>query len=251
MDNKNDINSLSFPEVIVVEASAGSGKTYALAKRYLQLEISDTGKGMDEKIKSKIFDPYFTTKSVGEGTGLGLAVVHGAVKDHDGSINVYSELGHGTTFHIYLPIIEVEINETAIKKEKEVPLIGGNESIIIVDDDVNILEIAQQALSDHGYRVYSFNNGVQAYQELQKYPDKFDLLLTDMTMPFITGAELALKALQIRPSLPIILFTGHSEMINREKALAMGIREYCQKPLNVMQMLVVVRKVLDNAEVKS
>ncbi|MCP4579453.1 MAG: PAS domain S-box protein [Deltaproteobacteria bacterium] len=218
------------------------------AGRYIQLEISDTGTGMKEEIKSKIFEPYFTTKGIGEGTGLGLAVVHGVVESHGGRINVYSEPGQGTTFHIYFPVYEGPSDEIS-PEEQAAPLSGGNEIIMLVDDDVKISDLVKRILVRHGYELYSFADGVQAYEEFKRHPDQYDLIITDMTMPFMTGAELSQKALKICPSLPVILCTGHSELINREKALAMGIREYCEKPLNKNQLLRIVRKVLDNAEV--
>ncbi len=216
------------------------------AGKYLQLEISDSGTGMDEVTKSKIFDPYYTTKGIGEGTGLGLAVVHGVVKDHGGKINVYSEPGQGSTFHIYLPLYEGG-RAVEVPKEAGILLEGGNETIMLVDDDEVISILAERLLSRRGYEVCSFSNGVEAYQELQQHPDRYDLIITDMTMPFMTGAELAQKARGIRPSLPVILCTGHSELINAEKALAMGIKKFCEKPLNNKQLIEAVRQVLDNA----
>ncbi|MDA3789365.1 MAG: transporter substrate-binding domain-containing protein [Desulfobacula sp.] len=216
--------------------------------RYLQLEISDTGTGMDEEIKSKIFDPYFTTKGIGEGTGLGLAVAHGIVESHGGCINVYSEPGQGTTFHVYFPVYEGERKEVS-SNEQGTPLAGGNETIMLVDDDIKIIELVERILGSYGYEVYTFANGVQAYQELQQHPDKYDLIISDMTMPYMTGADLAHKALEMCPGLPIVLCSGHSELINREKALTMGIREYCAKPLNKKQILRTVRKVLDDAKI--
>ena len=218
------------------------------AGRYLQLEISDSGPGMSEEVQAKIFEPYFTTKGIGEGTGLGLAVVHGVVESHGGHIRVYSEAGAGTTFRIYFPIHEVERDEVS-PAEQEAPLSGGNETLMFVDDDLKIIDLARRILQGSGYEVHTFTNGVQAFQELQQHPEKYDLLVSDMTMPFMTGADLGRKALEICPRLPIILCTGHSELINREKALAMGIKEYCAKPLNKSQLLRIVRKTLDNAKI--
>ncbi|MBU1138315.1 MAG: response regulator, partial [Proteobacteria bacterium] len=128
---------------------------------------------------------------------------------------------------------------------------GGNETIMLVDDDSSIIKLSRQFLIGYGYEVSTFSNGVQAYQELQQYPDKYDLIITDMTMPYMTGADLAQKALELCPHLPIILCTGHSELINREKAMAIGIKEYCHKPLNKKYMLRTVRTVLDNAKVSA
>ena len=218
------------------------------AKRYLQLEIGDTGSGMNKETLLKIFEPYFTTKTVGEGTGLGLAVVHGIVKDHDGSIYVDSETGKGTVFRIFLPIYEGIIEESRVE-EKEMPLVGGNESIMHVDDDVKVAELVQQSLGNYGYKVNSFTNSMQAYQEFERHPDKFEILIVDMTMPFITGIELAMKAMKIRPQLPVILCTGDSESIEREEVLATGIREYCRKPLDIKRLALAVRKILDESMV--
>jgi PAS domain S-box-containing protein len=215
--------------------------------QYLQLEISDTGTGMDEEIQTKIFEPYFTTKGLGEGTGLGLAVVHGVVESHGGIIKVRSKPGQGTTFQVYFPVYEEE-NVHLFPEEQNVALGGGNEVIIFVDDDIGIVGIAMNALSRYGYEVVSFSDGVQAYRELEQHPDKYDLIITDMTMPFMTGAELSRKALEICPSLPIILCSGYSDLIEREKALTMGIREYCEKPLNLKQLLLTIRKVLDRGK---
>ncbi len=212
--------------------------------RYLQLEISDNGTGMDEETRAKIFEPYFTTKEPGEGTGLGLAVVHGVVESHGGCINVYSEPGQGTTFHICLPVYEGEGGEITANKQ-EVLCLGGNETVMLVDDERAILDIAKKFFKRHGYKVYVFTNGVPALQEFQQQPEKYDLVITDMTMPYMTGAQLSQKLLETRPDIPIILCTGHSEQINREKSLAMGIKEYLEKPLNLDNLLQTAREVLD------
>lgn len=214
--------------------------------RYIQLVISDTGIGMDKETKAKIFEPYFTTKGLGEGTGLGLAVVHGIVTSHGGSIHVTSELKKGTTFSIYLPVYEGE--HEAIKPDKQnVPLLGGHETIMLVDDERAILDIASEFLKSQGYTVYVFSNGVQACQDFQKQPHKYDLVITDMTMPFMTGIQLSLKLLEIRPDIPIILCTGYSEIITREKSLAIGIKEYIEKPLNYDNLFQTIRVVLDSS----
>ena len=220
------------------------------AENYLQLSVSDTGTGMDEETKDKIFDPYFTTKALGEGTGLGMAVVHGIVKNYNGAIRIHSEIDKGTSFYIYLPIHTGEQNENLFK-EKEIITTGGTETIMLVDDDIPITTFFLNVLAEKGYAVHTFSNGVQAYQELQQNPKKYDLIITDMTMPFMNGAELAQKAIEIRSDLPVILCTGHSDNINRDEALAMGIKEFCKKPINSEQLLHATRKVLDTAKLES
>ena len=205
--------------------------------RYLRLEVSDTGCGIPEEIKERIFDPYFTTKKHGQGTGMGLAVVHGIVASHRGHITVYSVVGKGTIFHVYLP---AEGGEDAGKTAAmEVPktIHGHGERILFVDDEREIYEYAKEMLAKNGYRVTVCPSGVEAAALFQEHPDQYDLVITDMTMPHMTGAELAQKLLAIRPDIPIILCTGYSDLINREKALAMGVREYLQKPVLMRVLL--------------
>jgi PAS domain S-box-containing protein len=213
--------------------------------KYLQLEVSDTGKGMDARTKEKIFEPYFTTKEAGEGTGLGLAVVHGIVKGHNGHISVYSEPGMGTTFHVYLPITEMKDDETAGKTVKEQPQ-SGTERIMVIDDEEMIANYLRTALAKHGYSVSAYTNGLQALQDFSKKPGDFDLVITDMTMPYMTGAELAHKLLELRPDLSIILCSGYSELVNKVKAKAMGIADYLQKPVARNVLLKTIRNVLDH-----
>ena len=186
---------------------------------------------MDEETTAKIFDPYFTTKGLSEGTGLGLAVVHGIVTSHGGCVRVHSELGRGTKFHVYLPVYTAK-TQIKILEHRETSPEGGCETLLFVDDDVNILEIARKSLSRYGYTVHVFTNGIQAYQEIQAHPDKYDLIITDMTMPQMTGMELFLKVKKIRPDLPLILCTGYSTLIDDKTALAMGIKGYCEKPVS-------------------
>ncbi len=211
--------------------------------RYLKLAVSDTGCGISPKIREKIFEPYFTTKKRGEGTGLGLAVVHGIIKSCHGHITVYSELGKGTTFHVYLPVIDENAAEPPAKEIIE-DLTGKGERLMLVDDEPQIREVVETLFSRHGYQVTTFPNAVQAFEEFQKHPGQFDLIITDMTMPYMTGAELAQEILGIRPDIPIILCTGQSELINKEKALAMGICDYLNKPVLQHDFLSAVHKAL-------
>jgi signal transduction histidine kinase/CheY-like chemotaxis protein len=212
---------------------------------YLKLEVSDTGCGIDQKTQEKIFEPYFTTKKPGEGTGLGLAVVHGIVNSHHGHITVYSEPGEGTSFHVYLPLTEQDVSALPDKTEPK-ELRGKGERILFVDDEKQIRKVLGTMLTKNGYQVTASADGAQALEEFQKNPDQFDLVITDMTMPSMTGAELAQKIMAISPQTPVILCTGQSELINREKALAMGVRDYLNKPILQETLLGAARKALNN-----
>ena len=212
--------------------------------QYLQMSISDTGHGIPKKLINKIFEPYFTTKNIGEGIGLGLSTVHGIVKAHNGFINVYSEENSGTTFRLYFPIerdtgIQVKVSE------KDDPIIGGNERIMLIDDETLIREALEEFLGEFGYQVTSCKNGIDALNHFTANPRQYDLILTDMTMPKMNGVELAEKILDIRNNTPIILCSGHSELINRDRALEMGIRSYFEKPIEMNLLAKTVRKVLD------
>ncbi len=218
-----------------------------VAGRHAVLEVSDTGCGMEKAIQERIFDPYFTTKGKGEGTGLGLAVVHGIVTNLHGEISVTSEPGQGSSFKVSLPVIKFQEHGSLVEKTE--PLPRGNERILVVDDDPAIVRLEREMLESLGYRVTVFGDSAQALRALRKSPQDFDLLLTDMTMPRLTGAELAGEVLRLRPGLPIILCTGFSELINAEKAKDLGIREFMLKPLEKGALAKAVRRVLDG-EVK-
>ncbi len=214
--------------------------------RYLKLEISDTGCGIAPAIKEKIFEPYFTTKKQGEGTGLGLSVVHGIVKSHRGHITVESEEGKGTSIQVYLPVIEEKSAELQTPTAPEL-LDGNGEHILFVDDEEQIRGVTTAILSKHGYQVTTFANGTEALAEFNQHPEHYQLLITDMTMPSMTGAELARQVLALRPKIPIILCTGQSDLINREKALAMGIADYLSKPFKIQTILEAIRNALTKA----
>lgn len=211
--------------------------------RYLKLEISDTGEGMESEVMDRIFEPYFTTKELDKGTGLGLAVVQGIVKEHLGSISVYSEPGQGSSFHVYLPVTDKKASEEN-KAEESYP-VGGVESILFVDDEDFLRNSAKELLVALGYTVDAFPEGKSAFKAYQEAPDRYDIVVTDMTMPGITGMELSNQVLALNPHQPIILCTGHSELINREKALAMGIRDYYEKPVIVNELVRRIRRIFD------
>ncbi len=196
---------------------------------YVCLTVTDTGTGMDKATLDQIFYPYFTTKGKDKGTGLGLAVLHGIVKSYKGKIRVHSELGKGTTFHVYLP--RMQTITTTRKAESIIPIKRGNERILLVDDDEPIVRIEKQRLEHLGYHVTSKTNSTDALKLFQAGPHKFDLVVTDMTMPNMTGVELSRNLLEIRPDIPIIICTGFSELIDEERAAALGIRGYVMKPI--------------------
>ncbi len=209
---------------------------------YLHLKVSDTGNGIGHEIIDKIFDPYFTTKPLGEGTGLGLSLVHGIVKAMDGHISVYSEPEHGTTFHIYIPAVQTADAVSALSTDESVPM--GNEHILLVDDEEPLIRIEENFLKRCGYQVSSRISSVDALELFHCYPNRFDLVVTDMSMPNMTGLEMAKKMMEIHKDIPIILCTGFSEVISAEKARAMGIREYVMKPVMMKDLAVTVRRVL-------
>jgi len=210
---------------------------------YVRISVKDTGNGMTRDVMKKIFDPYFTTKKKGVGTGLGLAVVHGIVKKYGGTIKVESELGKGTTFHIYLPKANIA---APIKAEKPKPLMGGSERILFVDDEKMLVEIGQQALQRLGYDVVSRNSPIEALELFKAKPDFFDLVITDKTMPGMTGDGLAKELMSIRPSLPVVICTGYSQTVDQERAKQMGIKAFVMKPILINELAAAVRKALDN-----
>lgn len=216
--------------------------------RYLKLAVSDTGHGIDPKIIGRIFDPYFTTKGLGEGTGLGLSVVQGIVKSHNGAVTLKSELGKGTVFEVLLPLTGAKA-QSENKKAEAFPT--GNEKILLIDDEESILNLVKKRLEMLGYQVKAKNNPVDALELFRFGPDRFDLIITDMIMPKMTGDKLAKEILSIRPDIPIILCSGYSDKIDAEKAAALGVRKYIEKPLNMSDFMVSIRKALDETKVST
>jgi PAS domain S-box-containing protein len=209
---------------------------------YIMLEVSDTGTGMDKETLSRIFEPYFTTKALGEGTGMGLSVVHGIIKNHGGNITVYSEPGQGSNFHVYLPLIE---GAESMEEETPVgPMPTGAERILLVDDEKSVAKVEKDMLESLGYDVTIYISSEQALEHFREQPESYDLVITDMTMPKITGDKLATEIMSIRPDIPVILCTGFSELINKEDALKLGIRRFVTKPIIIKNFAQTLREVL-------
>jgi PAS domain S-box-containing protein len=209
---------------------------------YVCLAVSDTGHGMDAAILERIFDPYFTTKAVGEGTGLGLAVAQGIIKSHGGAIIAYSEPGKGATFQVYLPTIERDVSLEA-RAAEELP--GGSERILFVDDEKALVELGMETLVTLGYNVIGKTSSPEALAAFRAQPDAFDLIITDLTMPGLTGRELAREVLSIRSDIPIILCSGFNEVINEKQAEESGIREFVMKPYVLSGLAKTIRRVLE------
>ncbi|MFH0725826.1 MAG: ATP-binding protein, partial [Pseudomonadota bacterium] len=216
------------------------------AGRYAVLSISDSGCGIAPAIMGRIFEPYFTTKALGKGTGLGLSVVYGIVKDHGGEIRVYSELGQGTTFNVYLPLLG-----DAMKTEApDEPIIyeTGTERILLVDDEEPIIRLEQLMLEKLGYQVTTRTSSLEALAVFKANPDRFDLVITDLTMPNLMGTLLAGELKSIKPGVPVILCTGFSARIDEKKAMAMGVNGFLMKPIVKSDLARMVRKVLEEGK---
>ncbi len=209
---------------------------------YVHLTVRDTGHGMTPDLLDRIFDPYFTTKEVGKGTGMGLSVVHGIVKAHEGAITVDSAPEKGSSFEVFFPAIQ----ETPVQEEKSTARIPrGTERILLVDDEKFLLEMEWELLKKLGYKVSAKLDPRDALTLFQANPEQFDLVITDMTMPGMTGEKFAAELLKTRADIPIILCTGFSEKMTKERAAALGIKKYLEKPINVSRMAKAVRDVLD------
>ena len=225
----------------------GCQETLALAPgQYLQLTVSDTGCGMTPEIMVSIFDPYFTTKGLGEGTGLGLSVVHGIVLEYGGDISVRSKPGTGSTFTLYFPTVKTIESDSQQIERRLLP--GGTERILIVDDEPSILKINSLVLERQGYRVVAENDSLRALELFKKAPNAFDLVLSDVTMPKLTGDRLAEAIMAIRPDIPVILCTGYSRLITQQTTDAMGVRALVAKPVVKKTLLTEIRKVLDEVK---
>ncbi len=210
---------------------------------YLKLTVSDSGCGIPQEHLERIFEPYFTTKPQGEGTGLGLAVVHGIVRDHGGDIKVYSRAGSGTSFHVYFPLVSGAAAEEAPVSPEEIPY--GKEHILFVDDEAAIVDIGTKIFKKQGYTVTGYTDPGQVLKDFPSLQNSIDLVITDKTMSAMTGFELAQAIQKIKPDIPIILCTGYGERKDSERAQAVGIKGFVYKPIDRLQIAKTVREVLD------
>jgi CheY-like chemotaxis protein/anti-sigma regulatory factor (Ser/Thr protein kinase) len=216
------------------------------AGEYLKLSITDTGNGMDARTRDRIFEPFFTTKEVNQGTGLGLAVVHGIVQSHEGTITVYSEPGEGSTFNVFLPVFSDQGNVEQTREPEN--FLPGTESILIVDDKVSVTKILEKMLDTLGYKTTIVNSSNQGLKLFEKNPDSFNMLITDLTMPELTGLELSRKIHQIRRGLPIIMITGYGNKLSRKEQEAAGITKLIGKPVLMGEISQLVRDLFDRME---
>jgi PAS domain S-box-containing protein len=208
---------------------------------YMQLSVRDTGTGIPPEIRKRIFDPYFTSKEIGKGTGMGLAMVHGIVQSCGGCITFESQLGEGTVFHVFLPLAEALASPVSLVPE-HIP--AGKEHILFIDDEDLLLEMGKSMLERLGYKVTARANGIEGLTTFQNQPEIFDLVITDQTMPGMTGIDLSRRILQIRPDMPIILCTGYSSLLSEEKVKAIGIKEFAMKPFTKKDIANLIRNVL-------
>jgi signal transduction histidine kinase/ligand-binding sensor domain-containing protein/CheY-like chemotaxis protein len=224
-----------------LDADALSGKNNLKPGVYLRLMVSDTGHGIPHAVIKRIFEPYFTTKKTGEGTGMGLAVIHGIVKNHNGDISVYSEPGQGTGFHLFFPKIEGKAEDS--KLTEKIP--RGKERILLVDDEKALTEMGTQMLERLGYEVEGISNPLSALELFRLEPDRFQLLISDLTMPQMTGIQLAEEIKKIKPDIPVIICSGYSASLTEDQIKALGISEFIMKPVIKSELAQAVRRVLD------
>ena len=231
-----------------VEASDKAALAELQPGPHVLLTVRDTGHGMAPEVMARIFEPFFTTKGIGEGTGMGLAVIHGIITDHGGMITVESHPGQGTTFQVYLPASEPIPNQEEVPDE---PLPGGGEHILFVDDEAALVQLGQRMLTRLGYKVTACQSSVEALQRFQQAPQDFDLVVTDQTMPEMTGDRLTHELRQLRPDIPIVMCTGFSRTIAPAKAHTTGIDAVCMKPLVAGQVARAIRQVLGHPVVQT
>jgi CheY-like chemotaxis protein len=229
----------------VVDLSRDSSRPLDLeAGVYVRLAISDTGRGMDGDVLSRIFEPFFTTKGPSEGTGLGLAVVHGIMRSHEGAVTVRSQPGEGTTFELYFPAREGEEAVEALPVDASQLMLGHGERVLLVDDEVALTQLGSRVLERLGYQVIAETDPVAALATLRAAPDGFDVLLTDLTMPTMSGLELLREVRQVRPDLPVVLATGYGGGLNQDQVRALGVRELLFKPATVVSLGAAMRRAL-------
>ena len=242
MENNGGILELSLNEINIDRSSEIKDLKFG---EYVKIEVKDTGIGIPPQNIETIFEPYFTTKAVGEGTGMGLALVHGIVESYGGKIKVESQLNKGTNFAVYLPITK---KRKTYASTETANLPSGNERILFVDDEAAIVKMGERFLRQLGYFVTSSTSSLEALELFRLKPQEFDLVVTDMTMPNLTGDKLAMELIKIRPDLPVMLFTGYNKAISEKDAINIGIKAFTYKPIVQADLAETIRKVLDEAK---
>ncbi len=217
----------------------------AEGREWVELSVADTGCGIDPSIRDRIFEPYFTTKEKGQGTGMGLAMVHGIIIRQGGELKVNSEVGEGTTFRIFLPVSKETTSFEKVVSTEE--LVGGREHILLVDDEEPVVAVTGELLESLGYAVTPMTSARESLLLFLKSSNEFDLVLTDLTMPYMTGLELCHKVKEVRPDIPVIMFTGYLEEFSSEGAKEAGVDAFFMKPVSFKEMARIVRKTLDDA----
>jgi nitrogen-specific signal transduction histidine kinase len=226
-----------------IDLLAGDARVFHVSPgNFVRFGVSDSGIGMDELTRSRIFDPFFTTKEMGRGTGLGLASAYGIVKNHGGSITVYSEKGSGSTFHVYLPASEKAIE---MKKEVSAEVPGGNETILLIDDEEMILDVSRQLLLSLGYKVLTANSGGPALDIFRKKHARIDLVILDMIMPLMSGSSVFKGLKEIDPEVRVLLSSGYSINGQAMDILARGCRGFIQKPFTIKELALNIREILN------
>ena len=231
-------------ELSSIDIDHGSNKLLRLEEgKYILLSVSDTGHGIDESTKQRIFDPFFSAKGLGKGTGLGLSVALGIVINHGGDIAVESEMGKGSTFQVYLPQ-SARVETAAIPGDGKIDTRGGERGLF-VDDESAITFVAKNALENLGYKVTALNNAAEALKVFGRDPGQFDILITDYTMPNMTGLQLAVELKKMRQDLAVIIASGYNDTINEENMSSFNINEYVMKPFTGRDLGRAIRKSLD------
>ena len=230
-------------EPIHIERREASSYYNLSEGKYIRLMIRDTGHGLSPETAERIFEPFFTTKNVGEGTGLGLSTVHGIVMKHGGDITVDSTQGESTSFCVYLPVASGEVDSNTVPDETGAQ---GNEHVLFVDDEENLVALGDRALTHMGYHVTGVSDSRKALELFKAAPDKFQIVLTDQTMPNMTGTQLVSELQAIRPDIPVILISGYMDSIPREKALELGINTVLKKPVRANEISAAIRTLLDD-----
>jgi CheY-like chemotaxis protein len=213
------------------------------SESYLRLVVADTGSGIEPGVLERIFEPFFTTKKLGTGTGMGLSVVHGIVASHGGAIDVETEVDRGTSFIIYLPQATEQEGEELFALEGEIAR-GNAERVLLIDDEDSVVDIASSMLERSGYKVQAFTDSVAALEYFRGHPDEIDVVVTDQTMPNLTGLELAKQIKATRPGIPVILCTGYSKVVSPERARQEGLSDYIFKPYSADDLARALNQVL-------